>query len=107
MNEQNPYQPGKAEESASGFIWQFPAAFICLALALLLAGRTVLLLNEAWNDTANGTNAPTPAGVAGGIAESMKYAVFCAPLFVTGLACLWIGFRKRARRRQQAEDDPH
>lgn len=107
MSDQNPYQPGESRSSSPGLIWQFPAAFVCLALSLLLAGRTGLLLTEAWGDTANAANAPPPAGVAGGIAESMKYAVFCAPLLVTGLVCLWIGFRKSAKRRQPTNDELH
>lgn len=107
MNDQNPYQPGERRESSTGFVWQFPAAFVCLAVALLLAGRTVFLLSEAWNAAANSTNAATSAGVAGGIAEGMKYAVFCAPLLVTGLVCLWIGFRRCARRFELAREEPH
>ena len=111
MNDQNPYQPGERRESATGFVWQFPAAFVCLTVALLLAGRTVFLLSEIRHATANSTNAATPAGVAGGIAggiaEGMKYAVFCAPLLAAGLVCLWIGFRRRARRFELAREEPH
>ena len=107
MSEQNPYQPGQTRESGDGLIWQFPAGLVYLSVALLLAGRTALLLTQAWNQTANAANAATPAEVAGAITGRMKYAVFCAPLFVIGLICLWIGFRKRARRRQQALDSNH